>query len=279
MEYTKKLFANSDGAHARFLVSLGDVNHSFDDFKQEYFETYLKSILPSSKTAPCVIPVRGNHEWRGQESSDFTRYFDTPYRAISAGNTCLIVLDTGEDKSPSPKSPYTMSNVDTDYMAGQKKWLQELVKSDAFQKATFRIVLAHGPAVILSPKSYMGKAVEQLAGDLFLGEHPAHQIHLWLSGHVHTLLRYLPDTNEIRSIANGKDPKLVKIPTPESNRIARFPVVTLDGPGNRSNPLSSAQIQVGNDLLTVRCFSLSGNVLDAFTINPKGEVMVLPPVK
>ena len=54
-------------SEAAFVVSLGDVSEHFDNFEAHYFDYFL-NMLPKNKCFKPVTLVRGNHEYRGEDT-------------------------------------------------------------------------------------------------------------------------------------------------------------------------------------------------------------------
>lgn len=98
-------------------------------------------------TTPCFF-VRGNHEIRGAFSSGMPELLDNPggktYGAFSWGDTRIVVLDCGEDKSDDHKEYFGLNDF-TSFREEQIPFLKEELKSKAFKKAKARILVNHIP--------------------------------------------------------------------------------------------------------------------------------------
>lgn len=104
------------------------------------------TLLFASETP--MYYARGNHETRGPFAAQFPNYFPSPnghlYYMFTKGDACFIVLDGGEDK---PDTDIEYSGItDMDYYRTQQaKWLSEIVKTEAFKKAKYKIAICHIP--------------------------------------------------------------------------------------------------------------------------------------
>ena len=94
--------------------------------------------------------ARGNHETRGNFSDHYLDYFPTstnePYYAFRQGPVFFIVLDGGEDKPDSDIEYYGLADFDR-YRADQVAWLKEVVATEAFRSAPFKVVITHVPPI------------------------------------------------------------------------------------------------------------------------------------
>ena len=94
--------------------------------------------------------ARGNHETRGNFSDRYLDYFPTstnePYYAFRQGPVFFIVLDGGEDKPDSDIEYYGLADFDR-YRTDQVAWLKEVVATEAFRSAPFKVVITHVPPI------------------------------------------------------------------------------------------------------------------------------------
>jgi len=94
------------------------------------------------------VYVRGNHETRGRFARMLPDYIASPqdryYYAFDHGPIRFIVLDGGEDKTDDHWAYSGLVDFDR-YRDEQKQWLQREIRSDAFAKAPYRVVLVHMP--------------------------------------------------------------------------------------------------------------------------------------
>lgn len=130
-----------------FVFYNGDIfDHQEDE--QQVIE---HMVRPSCDVFASRIPfffVRGNHETRGKFARKLQYYFANPdggqYYDYSWGNVHFTVLDTGEDKQDDHQEYGDIVNFDP-YRVEQLEWFKKIVKTKAFRKAKFRVVLMHIP--------------------------------------------------------------------------------------------------------------------------------------
>ncbi len=245
------------------LVSLGDVTSTFDNFHYMYFNTFLDVFRQEGVKAP-FYPVRGNHEYRGRDTDRYVEWFGRPYYAFRHGDALYIVLDSGEDKPFREKSTYTWRTDTEIYFEEQKAWLEELVKSDLFQTAKVRIVLAHATPFVLNGR-WMSRNLARIA-ECFMGEDPAYKIDLWLCGHVHSPFRYDPVTGETAGPApRDAKQKSIGVPGWDARRI-KFPVYVNDGPGGRGVQCSVVRLEVEGEKIHLKCYGNDGSLMDDLVI-------------
>lgn len=114
-----------------------------------------ESQLNEHLIKPCVdifaqqvpfILTQGNHECRGGFSRNIKDYFAYPddkyYYSFTRGPVHFVILDSGEDKTDDHWEYGGLSAFDQ-YREVQQKWLETEIKSEAFIKAPFRVVLIH----------------------------------------------------------------------------------------------------------------------------------------
>ena len=92
--------------------------------------------------------IRGNHEIRNAYSIGLRKHFDyvggKTYGAFNWGDTRIVMLDCGEDKTDDHKE-YSGLNDFTQLRQEQVEFLQEELASKAFKKADKRILIHHIP--------------------------------------------------------------------------------------------------------------------------------------
>ena len=92
--------------------------------------------------------IRGNHEIRNAYSIGLRKHFDyvggKTYGAFNWGDTRIVMLDCGEDKTDDHKE-YSGLNDFTQLRQEQVGFLQEELASKAFKKADKRILIHHIP--------------------------------------------------------------------------------------------------------------------------------------
>ena len=92
--------------------------------------------------------IRGNHEIRNAYSIGLRKHFDyvggKTYGAFNWGNTRIVMLDCGEDKTDDHRE-YSGLNDFTQLRQEQVSFLEQELKSKAFKKAEKRILIHHIP--------------------------------------------------------------------------------------------------------------------------------------
>lgn len=130
-----------------FVLFNGDmVSHM--DSEQQMFEGFVTSAVEMFASETPFYMVRGNHESRGKFAQNYMDYFPTPtglpYYAFKQGPIFFIVMDGGEDK-PDNDIEYLGTAAFDAYREDEAAWLQEVVASEAFKSAPFRVVVIHVP--------------------------------------------------------------------------------------------------------------------------------------
>lgn len=127
----------------------GDMVSQFTN-EQTIFDGFMdESVRLFAKEQPMYY-VRGNHETRGPFATYFQDYFspreDHIYGTLQDGPVFFILLDTGEDKPDSDLEYSGITDYDN-YRSEQAEWLKQVVTSDAFKQAKFKVVIGHIPPV------------------------------------------------------------------------------------------------------------------------------------
>ncbi|WP_176012381.1 metallophosphoesterase [Victivallis sp. Marseille-Q1083] len=257
---------NCGAATADLFVHGGDVDNIFDVSEPLFLDSFVDVLTADREMSQPLVALRGNHEYRGDRSGDYFGYFGGPdhrsYYAFRHGNTCFIVLDSGEDKPRWATMRWYARTYDAPLMAEQRAWLEKVVGSELFQEATFRVVLAHSPGY---GESYMAKSIETIADGILTGDAPAHRIHLWLCGHTHRYSRSTGNGNSQRVFDRG-----AVLPYPET---LPYVVLVNDGPGGGAGPdFSAVLLEFNDDRIEIRSMERDGKVFDHFSIRPDGSV-------
>lgn len=130
-----------------FVVFNGDC---IDDPANHAQATRFISLLTESVHGDRIPTffMRGNHEIRNAYSIGLRKHFDyvggKTYGAFNWGDTRIVMLDCGEDKTDDHKE-YSGLNDFTQLRHEQVGFLQEELKSKAFKKADKRILIHHIP--------------------------------------------------------------------------------------------------------------------------------------
>jgi predicted phosphodiesterase len=156
-----------------------------------------------STTKPFLF-VRGNHETRGEFSRNLYDYYcnfnKQEYYSFQMGPVFAMVLDTGEDKEDA--HPVYGGAIDFDkYREEQAVWLEEQMKTKAFKKAPFRVVMMHIPH-FHSDDAHGTLECRRLFGPLF----EKYKIDLFIAGHTHEFGLYEPNLEHSYHFAIGGGP-------------------------------------------------------------------------
>lgn len=175
-----------------------------------------------ASTKPFLF-VRGNHETRGKYARELKNYFSTKndkgYYAYQWGPVFNIVLDSGEDKLDT--HPVYGGIVDFDqYRIEQAKWVEEVMKTKAFRKAKYRVVMMHIP--YFYPKYEQDGHGTIHCRDLFSPLFDKYKVDLMVSGHTHRYGIHPPTAEHSYPIVIGGGPQdgnrtLIKVKANEKN--------------------------------------------------------------
>ena len=125
----------------------GDILGHIEDEQQIIDHVLAPCTELFAKQIPFVY-VRGNHETRGKFARRLPDYIALPdghyYHSFDHGPVRFVVMDGGEDKRDTDKEYSGLVDFDR-YRAVQRKWLEAEIRSEAFRKAPFRVVVVHMP--------------------------------------------------------------------------------------------------------------------------------------
>ena len=199
---------NMNGGHPYDLVFL---NGDMFDFQKNEVQLVSNLLNPCGEIFSTIKPflfIRGNHETRGSFARDIHSYFenidDANYFAFTQGPVHFICLDTGEDKEDSHQEYGGLVNFDA-YRERQSVWLEQQLKSRAYKKAKYKVVLMH------IPHYHSGEAhgvlhCRKMFGDLF----NQYKIDLLICGHTHVYGVHLPQEGHNFPIIIGGGPLVSK---------------------------------------------------------------------
>ena len=258
------------GKAADFFFALGDMSEGFANFRHEYFSNFYDRF-PANKYFKPVFFVRGNHEFRGQESRKYNEYFGKSYYAFRHGDTFFFILESGEDKPTIYRPGHYTLNIDANYyFAEQREWLRKIIETPECKTAKHRIVLTHGTP-FHSLNGYFSKNIESMAGEFFYGKNPKCQIDLWISAHTHSPFMYDPAAGKFY-MANyslsydKKAGKVLEVPIIRKKPLVfkeqdlknlHFPVIVNDGPGGSGVHLSAMLIETNQKNIRVKMLPVS----------------------
>ena len=130
----------------------GDMN-SWVDSQDRIFKGFMDTAISLFASEVPVFMVRGNHEIRGGFAPLFPDYFPTIngelYFNFTHGPVHFVVLDSGEDKPDSSIEYAELARFD-EYRDKQVAWLKDIIKTDEFKNALYRVVVIHIPPVASS---------------------------------------------------------------------------------------------------------------------------------
>lgn len=186
----EKLYAHVAKRNIDFAVLNGDILSHVENERQ-----LASGILDfCSRTFARQIPyfhARGNHETRGSFARRIKRYFALPgdryYYAFTRGAVRFVILDSGEDKEDSNAAYSGLVDFDR-YRDTQRQWLAKEIRSDAFCKAGYRIVIHHIPPYH-SGNWHGTTDVRKKWGPLY----NTGKIDLYIGGHTHRYALYKSD--------------------------------------------------------------------------------------
>lgn len=178
------LTANTRKSGSDFVIFNGDMLTQIES-REQMVEGYMKSAGELFSGDLPVFAVRGNHEHRGSASYDYMKMFPTstgqPYYTFRQGPAFFIALDCGEDKPDNDIRYYGLSLTDQ-LREEQAVWLKDIVASEAYKSAPFKIVILHMPPDGNEQTGWHGM---QEVRRLYLPILNEADIDLMLCGHLH----------------------------------------------------------------------------------------------
>ncbi|MEG0806808.1 MAG: FN3 domain-containing metallophosphoesterase family protein [Alistipes sp.] len=177
------LMKGVDKSRPDFVCLNGDMLSAMESEKQ-LSEGYLRSAAKLLATVGIpIVATRGNHENRGKLAPKFLDYFPTvtgeTYYAFRQGPVFFLALEGGEDKPDSDIRYYGLSTTDA-YREQEAAWLKEIVESEEFRSAPYRIAFLH--MLPATKNSWHG---EQEISRLLIPTLNAAGLDLMLCGHTH----------------------------------------------------------------------------------------------
>ncbi len=130
-----------------FVLFNGDMVSHMDN-EQQLFEGFVTSAVNKFASEIPFYMVRGNHESRGRFAQNYLEYFPTPtgmpYYTFKQGPIFFIIMDGGEDK-PDNDIEYLGTGAFDAYREEEAAWLRQVVSSQEFKTAPFKVVVIHVP--------------------------------------------------------------------------------------------------------------------------------------
>ncbi len=147
----KRLLEACDYRTCTAFFYAGDMMNYMERGGEHPFTSFIDASVELFATSVPFEMVRGNHETRGDLARVFPTYFPKRdgkiYGSYMLGDVMVIMLDSGEDKADTHPVYAGLTDFDG-YRTEQARWLRQLVKSKAFKKARYRIVISHFPLVM-----------------------------------------------------------------------------------------------------------------------------------
>lgn len=143
----QQLMGYTDLEKTDMVLFVGDMVSVFES-EEQVFEGFMDAAVDLFAKETPMYYTRGNHETRGRSAWAFQQYFsplsEHLYYMYRQGPVCFVALDSGEDKPDSDLEYYGLTMYD-DYRDEQAAWLKEIVKTEAFRTAPFKIITCHMP--------------------------------------------------------------------------------------------------------------------------------------
>lgn len=170
------------------IIYNGDMNDHLQYQSQNPYKGYIDvSVDMFAQNKPFEI-VRGNHETRGDLSRHFMKYFPHKsghiYNAYRWGDLEIVLLDSGEDKLDNHQEYYGMAAFYS-YREEMARWFKELIKTDEFRTAKYRIVVCHFTLLLDNNKPTDEFGGEPQLISLILPLLKQCDIDMLISGHYH----------------------------------------------------------------------------------------------
>ncbi|MBY0479437.1 MAG: metallophosphoesterase [Chitinophagaceae bacterium] len=166
-----------------FVFLNGDM-FNYQSGEKQILEHLLIPCTDLFATQKPLLFVRGNHETRGNFAQRLKDYFAYPeglFFHFHWGPVFAIVLDTGEDKGDDHPTYAGRANFNA-YRREQTVWLEQLMQTDAYKNATYRVVMMHIPPFYCNQPSGEG---EMHCNELFAPLFNQYKVDLVISGHTH----------------------------------------------------------------------------------------------
>lgn len=213
-----------------------------------------------------MIPVRGNHEYLGKESTLWCKYFGPSMKLMRYADVAFLMLDSGNGPWKPAPAPAVM-NVPEPFWEEQRIWLEQAVASKEFKSARYKVLLAHGTP-FGDASVEVPEPLRKLIDPVFGGQNPQAKLDLYIGGHVHVPMRTVPGKNQVYARQELRPQKL-------TGSSYHFPIVLLGGPLKNNPPelqLTSLELKFTEQGIQGIARDLNGDVLDDFTVQTNGTV-------
>ena len=224
------LLRQVENVNADFVVFNGDC---IDDPANHEQATRFVKLLTEGVHGDRIptLFIRGNHEIRNAYSIGLRKHFDyvgsKTYGAFNWGDTRIVMLDCGEDKTDDHRE-YSGLNDFTQLRNEQVEFLQQELASKAFKKADKRILIHHIPLY--------GNDGDNLCWDLWEPLLRKAPFHVSLNAHTHKFAHH-----------------------PKGTLGNNYPVVI--GGGNRLEKATVMILEKKKGKLSIKVLNAEGNVL------------------
>lgn len=223
------------------MIHLGDIATTLDRFDDAVLGGYTSFFCRGGKVTPLAT-AQGNHEHCGAENIWWNHAFASPtgenYYAFRSGDCLIAVMDYWGD--PAERIP---SNLSERY-ARQREWFDNLLRSETFRTAKYRILCNHCPPTHpVKPGKQLDRHSVEVRKLLSRSKELGAQWSLMLCGHCHT--RFVEKLDGVT-------------------------VVCLGGGYNR-DAVSIADIEADGKSLRFRLSSVSGKPFCDFSLPPCPE--------
>lgn len=175
------------------IIFNGDMVNHFTS-ENVVFDGFMNTSIELFAKEQPFYYVRGNHETRGEFASKFHDYFNQGesnlYYTVRQGPICFIILDTGEDKPDSDIEYGGLADFDS-FRDEQAKWLTQVLESDDYKTAPFKIIVAHIPPAPVTDKWHGTNEVMEK----FIPLLNKANADIMICGHLHEYLRINESTD------------------------------------------------------------------------------------
>lgn len=223
-----------------FVFLNGDM-FNYQSGEEQILEHLLTPCTNLFATQKPLLFVRGNHETRGNFAQHLKDYFAYPqglFFHFQRGPVFAIVLDTGEDKADDHPAYAGMANFHA-YRKQQAVWLEQLMQTDDYKNATYKVVFMHIPPFYCNQPVAPG---EMHCNELFAPLFNQYKVDLVISGHTHKYGVHPP--------VSGKH---------------NYPIIIGGGPDNGTRTLM--KIKANSKTLTVQMINDENKPAGSYTLN------------
>ena len=220
----EKLLGQCDMKKTDFVIYNGDMVSHFTS-EDQIFKGFMDTSIKLFAAEKPMYYVRGNHETRRTFAPNFHRYFSQAepnlYFTVRRGPVFFVMLDTGEDKPDTDLEYGGITDYDH-YRDVQAEWLKEVLASEAYRTAPYKVVVGHIPP----GNDWHGDCeVEQKFMSLLRQAAPD----LMLCGHLHEYIHHKATADTPFPIIVNSNAAVLKI-TADGNRME---VVATDTEGKQ----------------------------------------------